>query len=189
MANLKRVRIDWTGTAVTGGGVTTLYFDATATGFVSALATALTAWKAYLPNTVNYFLHNTGETVDMATGKPNGVWTDGSNASANGSSATPFAAGVGARVVWDTGGFNNGRRVRGASFLVPLVTTAYDVGGSIEATALSALQTAASALVTAQTPHFVVFTRPTAARPIGASAAVTAAVVPDQVSWLRSRRT
>lgn len=189
MANLKRVRILWGGTGIVGPGTSTLYFDSTATGFVSALSTMLTAWKTYLPNTTTVHIDNAGETIDMATGSPNGVWTDGSTFGATGNSASTFAAGVGARAVWNTAGFNNGRRVRGSTYIVPLVTTAYNVGGSLEATALSALQSAATAMVTAMSPHFVVYSKGPAGVSAGNTAAVTGAVVPADISWLRSRRT
>lgn len=188
MANLNRVRVELTGSAVTGGGVSTFYFTAGATGFTAALGDFWEAVAAFMPDSCTVIVPNAGETIDLATGQPNGVWTDGTAESHTGSGGSNFFAGVGARAVWETLGYNNGRRVRGSTFLVPLRNGVADGAGTIESGVLSDLQDAADALVAAQSPDFVVWTRAVGGTG-GATSAVTAAVVPDKTSWLRSRRT
>ena len=96
--------------------------------------------------------------------------------------------GVGARVEWITGVVFNGRRVRGRTFLVPLAKSRFEGPGMLTSGCVSVLQAAASALVSAT--DLRIWSRPSGAPgALGGSALVSAAVVPDQVSWLRSRRT
>jgi hypothetical protein len=92
------------------------------------------------------------------------------------------------RIQWKTLGYNNGRRVTGSTFIVPLPSSAYVADGNINTTVGGALLTAGAALVTAQGTNFVVYSRPKAAG-VGSTAAVTQCVVDNHTSWLRTRRT
>lgn len=188
MADLKRLRVGWEGTGVVGPGVSTLHFTDVAVGFVPDVWDMLQILKAYIPDTVVITLPNSGETIDVATGQANGTWTDGTASSTTCTGSPNYAAGVGARIAWQTAGFNNGRRVRGSTYLVPLSAAQYDQG-TIGTTPLAAMNAAVAAFITAVDGEMVVYTRPTPTVPIGATAAVVGGVIPDKVSWLRSRRT
>lgn len=137
---------------------------------------------------VQIVIPSSGDLVESTTGDLVGTWSDpGTGGSVSSTGTSGFTNGVGARVVWNTGGLFGGRRVRGSTFLVPLGADAYEGAGNITSTMLADLQAAADALVAATTP-FGVWSRPTATSP-GEFNEWTSARVPDQVSWLRSRRT
>lgn len=127
----------------------------------------------------------TGELV--ATGVPStAAWTR------QGGGTTNYAQGVGARVVWDTPEINHGRRVRGSTFIVPIIAANYDVDGTLLTGFKGVLDTAATTLISAlgaAQMDLVVWTRPnpTLGRP-GKQNPVTTGSAPDKVSWLRTRR-
>ena len=57
----------------------------------------------------------------------------------SGSGQGGFAAGVGARVVWETGAVRNGRRVRGSTFVVPIWSSAYETNGTLHTATINDL--------------------------------------------------
>lgn len=190
MTDIKRVRVGWSGAGVVGPGVSTFYYVSTATGFPADLMTFFTAVRALVPDSVQWNIPNSGDTISVETGRPTGTWSDsgGGNLVATGNSA--FVMGTGVRIKWPTGQIINGRRVVGATFIVPLSSNQFEGSGAILGTALTTLQAAASALATAGIAKRVIWHRPTSvAAANGNVGAVTVAQVPDAVSWLRSRRT
>lgn len=190
MASLDRVRVVWTGTSIVGPGVSTFYTTGTGAALNAALKTYFTAITSAFPNLKGQWEFAAGgETIDSATGTLTGSW--GGSTSSSIVMASPNASwvsGVGARVVWNTNGFVSGRRVRGSTFMVPLQQSAYDADGTLVGSFVTLLQTSANALV-ASVPQLTIWSRPTAAHPVGGATPVTSATVPDKVSWLRSRRT
>lgn len=101
-----------------------------------------------------------------------------------------YSAASGAVVTWRTAGVRNGRRVRGRTFLVPLASNSYAPDGSLDTTALAALNTAAAALANGSgTPDLGVYARPSAP---GANDGIWYAAIGhtinDKVAILRSRR-
>jgi len=105
-----------------------------------------------------------------------------------GTDPTGWVEGVGARIKWQTSGIRGGRRVRGSTFLVPLGVQHFDSAGKIDAAAVSLADVEAAAFVSATTPNLRIWSRPNGG-PNGQSNEVTGGAMPDQVSWLRSRRT
>ena len=93
------------------------------------------------------------------------------------------------RFVWNTGARRSGRLVRGSTFLVPVIRSTFDGPGHVDDAARTALQTAATNLVTAAGANLRILSRPGVRVTTGGSAAIISATVPDKVSWLRSRRT
>lgn len=96
------------------------------------------------------------------------------------------------RVKWFTGGIVHGRMVQGSTFIVPLMTTAYETDGTLTSAVTSNASTAANTLISAT--DTVIWSRPfpgSTGNPAraGSSHAVIAATIPDKVSWLRTRRT
>jgi len=190
MASLSRVRVGWTGAAVVGPGVSTFYTAGDGATLQAALRTFFTAIGGSFPNLKGQWdFPSEGEVIDSATGELTGAWTGATAASIPWSSNNAvWVNGVGTRIVWNTSGFLRGRRVRGSTFLVPLSLATYDTDGTIAGAVLTQLKAAADALIE-DVPELTVFSRPTAAGGNGGSTPVTAASVPDKISWLRSRRT
>lgn len=188
MPNLVRVRTEWNGSPVVGPGVSTFYFAEAHTGFVADVAAFFAALITLVPTGVTFTTQNTGDLIDVATGELSGTWTDGTTATAISSGSGAYALGVGARVRWATSGIRNGRRVRGSTFIVPLIAGAYDTAGTLSTPTLNTISTAANALFTGSTPEQRVYSRP-APGLAGQSNTVVGLTVPDKVSWLRSRRT
>ena len=186
MASIQRIRCELTGT--TGlPGLATFY---STTSVPSAKADVEDFWDAVrglMPSGLSIRVPNTGDIIEDSTGELVGTWTEGSAATLNGSNALEYAAGVGVRIQWNTGGIRNGRRVRGATFLCPLTRDSFDAQGTIGSSSLSTIQAAADAL--AASGEFVIWSRPTSTAPAsGDSFAVTGATVPDRITALRSRR-
>ena len=144
--------------------------------------------KSFIPNGVTITVPNTGDTINEATGEIDGVWTaSGGGTVTSTGGAGAWVAGVGMRSVWVTGGITRGRRVRGSTFVVPLIAAAYDTDGTLTSGAQSALTTANTFMGVDAT--FGVYTRPSPAASNGAFHVALAELAPDRVSWLRSRRT
>lgn len=188
MTTLARVRVVWGGTGVVGGGVSTFYSaDSDGAPLAAQLLTYFNAIKGILPPSVNFVVDNGGATIDSDTGELNGSWSGGAGGGGTGTGAGAFAQGVGMRQVWVTTTIHRGRRVRGSTFLVPIGTSNYESDGTLTSGVVTAVQAAAAALVTAAAGNMVIWSRPLGVSP-GATAPVTAALTPDKVSWLVSRR-
>jgi len=168
--------------------VSTFYFDEAHTGFLAHLHTFWAAVGIRVKVGVNFSTPNTGDLIDIATGQLSGTWTDGSASSVSASGSGSFAQGVGARISWATSGIRGGRRVRGATFVVPLTVDNYDADGTLGAAYRGTFETAAAALVTSSAGNMRVYSRPGGGLP-GQENAVIGSSVKDTVSWLRSRRT
>lgn len=191
MADLARVRVEWTGVAVTGPGVSTFYTSGDGSTLQAALITYFQAIKGEFPNLKGQWrLPADGEIIDSATGDLTGNWTGATQTDVQWNSASAlWVAGVGTRAVWNTGGFLRGRRVRGSTFLVPLSLNSYDSDGTISNPQVASLAAAGNALI-ASVPTLTVWSRPTESGAAdGGSTPITSCTVPDKVSWLRSRRT
>lgn len=103
---------------------------------------------------------------------------------------SPYSAASGAVITWRTGTVKNGRRVRGRTFLVPLANVAYETDGTLNASALSTLQTAAQGMINnSGFSNPCVWSRPSAVGATdGTFAMITSASIPDMGSILKSRR-
>lgn len=191
MATLARVRVSISGTTVIGGGVATFYSsNADPSAFNTALRAFFVSVSPFQPIGTVYSFEGGGDTIDEASGEINGSWSMTAPAVVNGGVNAAYAGGVGTRVVWATSGITRGRRVKGATYIVPLLASQYDVNGAIADASLTTMVTAANTLRAADSGSMRIYTRPNAALgTVGKSQAVTGATVPDKVSWLRSRRT
>nr|CRY96854.1 hypothetical protein [uncultured prokaryote] len=189
MATLARIRVAWSGSGVTGAGVSTFYSnDSDPAVLRTALVTYFGVWKDLVPTVINWTTPTSGDTIDSATGEINGAWTGGTASTITGTLAGQgYAQGVGVRAVWNTAGIVGGRRVRGTTFMVPVSSGVYDSDGTIKSTNLVTMQGAATGLVTDASGTLVVYSRPAPGR-AGTSSVVTSGTVPDKVSWLVSRR-
>jgi len=145
MTTQARVRVTWDGL---GGlpGVSTFYYPSSAP-VLTGLTSFFNAIKGLVPSTLTWTIPNSGDTIDMTDGSLVGGWLGTGGGTVTGTQVgQTYAAGVGARVQWNTLGIVGGRRVRGATFIAPITGSNFDASGTIGSTALSTLQTAASAL-------------------------------------------
>jgi hypothetical protein len=128
------------------------------------------------------------ETTNMMTGVLSTASVAGMQG--NGGAGTNHAAAVGAVVTWRTNVVRNGRIIRGRTFLVPLVSTAFSPDGTLSSIALTALNNAATAARDATgNGDLGVLARPSSPGAAdGQWAAVTAHSVPDMGAVMRSRR-
>lgn len=177
------VRMDgWPGAP----GFMTFYVNDGTTG-QPAVLDFINAVKSSFDSHITFTVPGEGDIIDDASGVIQGTWTVGSPTTVSGTGNQQFAAPAGACITWSTGTIVNGRRLRGRTFLVPLIVACYDADGTIGGATLTALRNAASALWVAA--DLKVWHRPTAPGALdGSSAAVSGSTVSDRVSILSSRR-
>lgn len=198
MANMMRYRVGWQN-ALGNEGVTTFNFgdglatdSLTAQGAVNAIAAFFVDLQTLFPDETTLTFGTEYVVIDVEDGElvavDNIATAPGVVA---GTANTVYAAGVGIRVVWTTQGIRNNRRVRGSTFLVPVVSGAFQVDGTISDTTVTVIQDAAEELIdqmnTVSAP-LQVWSAPREASP-GVINPVQGARVPDMPSWLRTRRT
>jgi hypothetical protein len=182
---IRKVPISWQ-TGVGGSGVSVFYSEFGSDPTV-ALALFINTIRIYFPPVVTWTIPSSGDVVDVTTGQITGAWTGGTAASNTGTGAAPYVAGTGAFVRWATGSIVNGRRVKGRTFLCPLITTAFDAAGTLADTTVTAMNAAVATLVS--TSDLVIWHRPsTIPGTDGAECPVLSGQVGDVVTSLRSRR-
>jgi hypothetical protein len=177
-------------------GVTTMYFAGAPTqAEIDGIRAFYLALVAILPTGLTIQVPSTGDSIDETDGSITGTWSVATTpAVVTGTAAGTYAGMAGAVIHWLTAGVVNSRRVRGRSFLVPLIAAAFDASGSLSATTITTITNAGNALLTA-TDTLAVWARPfdgTVSDPdprLGSSHFVTSIRVPDLAIALRSRRT
>ena len=192
MASIYRLRVGWAGTGVVGPGLTTLFFDDTATvaNITPAVNTFFTAIKSYAAPGITWTIPNGGDTIDPVTGALTGTWTSGGAYTVTSSSSGAFAEGVGVRIDWKSHIIRYGRRVRGAMYFCPIASLYLTNQGLPDSTMVTNIQTAANTLIASSGVVPVIWARPNAKKShTGEQAIIDSAVVPTAISWLRSRRT
>jgi len=169
-----------------GSGVAT-HFAVPGSELQPAFSTFWESVAAKMAGTVNIHVPTTGDQLDEATGLLTGAWTFGIGGNYDGGGTGAYAGGVGAVIQWITTGLVEGHRVRGRTFVVPLASNSYDGDGTLSASVVSALESAANVLLTAAAGNHVVWSRP---RP-GVAGSIHPVVdfrVSDRVAWLASRK-
>lgn len=198
MTALRRVRSVFSGFPG-GPGISTHYFLDTDTA-VEGLRVMWEALNDVLPTDVTIQVENVGDEIESTTGELLGTWPASDVVlPVSGDGVGVYAAPVGSVIDWLTDTVLDGHRVRGRTFVVPLVGSAFEANGSINSTALGQITTAASNFQAGQISSFVIWHRPRAARAadgsrpavtarVGGHALVTSVRVPDKAAVLRSRR-
>jgi hypothetical protein len=143
-----------------------------------------------MPAGVTINMPTTGPRINPVNGDLVGSWIRASTSTMSGSAGTTYAAGVGASVRWETGVVLDGHRVRGRTYLVPLVSAIFDADGTLMFSQQALILNAALATVTAMGTNMQVWHRPstTGTPHVGSAVPVTTAAVPDRPAILRSRR-
>ena len=189
MATVSRIRVTWSGTPVTGPGISTFYVDGALTaGWPAALVTLFTSWKGFFPSGITWTIPGVADLLDVSTGVLTGANAPGGGGVVGSSGgAVDFKPGVGARVRWATAGVVAGRKVTGTTFLVPVASVEIPNGvpsASLASTGPGAANT--YRLTAGITP--VVYSKPTVSRG-GTVHPITSTSMPSSLTWLRSRRT
>jgi hypothetical protein len=201
MATMNRVRVGWSGWAGQPG--LTTFFLADGRLDVTPIKNFFTAMASYVPNQVVWTIPSLGDKIQDLDGAIGGSWvgTGGGQVNATGAS-TGYPASAGFCIDWKTGTIVNRRRIQGRSFFVPGATAIYQSDGSIIEATRTAIQAAATTLITTLGTDFLVWSRPVVA-PVpnpplgdpghvtprdGSSGPVVASFVPDIAAVLRSRR-
>jgi hypothetical protein len=213
MTEILRVKLGWSG--FTGGpGYSVFHFREWQDGTPATAHTVEMAQAAYgrvrnfavnignlVPPTVTLRVEPEVEVIEDTNGQLEDVFsvTAGTAVTGSGANTTGYSAASGAVINWKTAIVRKRRRIRGRTFIVPLAQGCYEQNGTLNASALSGLQTAANTLaaVTANEPELGVYARPTRTKntdgtwtesPDGQWAQVRSALVPDMAAILRSRR-
>jgi hypothetical protein len=195
MADVLRIRVGWTGGAVVGPGVSTLYWRADSTAVPAAVLAFFNAIKGLVPNGVTWTVPNELDIVTVETGILSGVssQTGGGTLASTGGTGD-YKPGTGLRVLWNTAGITRGRRVHGTTFICPIMGVEIP-GGVASASAASVIPAAAAALLATAGNDMVVYSKPKAPPggigpdSPGAINPVTSATAPQKMTWLRTRRT
>lgn len=188
-----RVTARWSGFAG-APGYSNFHFQSS-TGVVEAaearneVHTFFSTLSARLAPPVRIEVESTVEVLDDATGALVSYVQDGTElAPIVGATTGSFSGPTGAVVNWLTNSVVNGRRSRGRTFIVPLVSTAFDTDGTLTGAALADLNNAAEGLAgDGFTSGFGILSRPAGGGTISFSE-VTGYRVPDMAAVLRSRR-
>lgn len=176
-------------------GVSTMYLsDAPVAANLTTIRTFWNALVAGLPNTLSLQVFGSGDIIDDTDGRIAGSWTAAAPAVVAGTSASGYGAPVGSCVNWLTNGIVAHRHVRGRTFIVPTVNQ-FEPGGTLLATWITTLTTAASTMMTGLAPLLTIWARPFEPKPgddaparDGSSHQAIGVSVPDKAIVLRSRR-
>lgn len=142
----------------------------------------------FLPSDVTIDIQPDIAVIDEATGALTGYALADVGTPIEGQVPGAYSAPSGGLISWRTNTIAKGRRLRGRTFIVPLVNTAYDAQGSLSSTAIGSLNDAAEALAgDAFSSTFGIWSRPVDGAG-GTFGEVTSWSVPDMAAVLRSRR-
>lgn len=203
MALILRVKANWTGFAG-APGYTVLHFRDFGTGegggtevdatqaqqATTKVRTWFNSMAAFFPDDVTITMDPVVDAIEDTTGVLQDSFGVTPGALVKGTSTTSYAAPIGAVVNWRTSSIRNGRRIRGRSFLVPLISSAFDTTGRLSAASVNDLAAAAATLAdSGTTPDLGVYARPSAPGAAdGQWAVVTSSNVPALGAVLTSRR-
>jgi hypothetical protein len=180
-------------------GVSNFYFGTGTSDSVSDVGVTqgrvrsfFAAFTLCLPTPISITVQPDSPVIDPVTGHMTGVLTAATPQTVVvGAGGSNYSAISGACVIWKSSIFMAGRNLRGKTFLVPLSTAAYDTDGTILASRLAELRTAAAALGAVgafpANQVLMVWHRPVSGAG-GASAISSTGSVNDRVAFLKSRR-
>lgn len=181
MSDVNKVVTTWSGFPGSPG-YTTMYFDGGATPPLAALKTFWATFVNVVPPAVTLNIASSGVGLNLGTGKPDGFWSGTAQTATTGTATGTWAAPCGLEIEWRTGQFSNGREFRAKSFIVPIVSPAYDTDGTIQGGIVNQVNAAAAALIAA-TPKLGCWSKTK-----HTFASATSARCLDKAVVLRSRR-
>jgi hypothetical protein len=155
-----------------------------AQGFADDLRAGFNSLVTLLPDDVLISFESEARELNTTTGQLIAVHSITAPASVAGTNTGTYSAPSGARVDLITGGIVAGRRLRGRTYVVPLIGTAYTNTGLISSTAQSTLETAFEMF----RDETDLYSLGVWSRTHGVIADVTSVNVPNEAAILRSRR-
>lgn len=181
----RKVQVVWN-TGPGGSGLSTFYTLESVDATVE-IGTFFNAIKSLLSDTISISVPASGDTIEVTNGHLSGAWVGGTAATYTGTAHSAYAAGTGAFVKWLTSGIAGTHRVRGRTFICPLLVSGFDVDGTLSGSYVTAIQNAANTL--AASGKLNIWHRPSAPGAVdGSLHTVIAAQVPDKVTSLATRR-
>lgn len=194
MTTVGRVLTRWVGGPSSPGltVMNTAWTVGSSQAAVNAVRAFWSSFAATIPSAYTLTVDPTIELHDMVTGDLTGTDTAATPpAAVVGTGATGWAAGSGCRMNWLTGSVAAGHRIRGRTFIVPVLSANYQTDGSIVDANVTTYTgygtTLISALNTANAP-LAVWTRTSPTSTSAYLTNVTSASCADQVAVLRGRR-
>jgi len=205
MALVALVRTAWSGTSG-GPGVSQIAVLGAAGGdwnpsgaqaAVNAVRAFWDAIKAYLPNELTLTVSPVVDTYIRETGV---LFSSSIAATAPavvvGTATGSYAGGSGIKVTWETGQIRDGRRVRGATYIVPADGTSFTNTGTVASATKTAINSAATTMMASMVTGSVtlgVWSRPreattTLAARDGAAFQVSQGICSSKSAILRGRR-
>lgn len=135
-----------------GPSVSTFHFDGTAgSAAAGAAANAIRAFflalAGSLPDDVTVTFDSEVREIDVATGELTNVVSIAPPPPVPGTVTGEWPAGTGARIVWQTPRILRGRRVRGATFIVPIGAGLFTTGGQLGIPMITACNSAGTTLI------------------------------------------
>ena len=191
--------VAWTGQGAVGGGVSVLHFGSTSmAGNPAAVLAFFNSIKNFFTSDTVWTVPSSGDVIDDETGLLISSWASpGGGTVAGAATGHNYAEAVGLRIKWDTATVLGGHHLVGSTFLTSFNAVEYQNDGTVQDGTVAAVQAAGTTLIGAAT-NFRIWMRPRKADPThvppiaargGGSANVVTAIVPDKISWLKSRRT
>lgn len=170
------IKTNWNGTSG-GPGLTQIAIAETVSGgsgsfftssniqtSVNAMRTFWDAIKAYMPNELTLTVSPTVDIYDQVNGELIGsITATVAPTGVGGTDTGAYSMASGMKATLQTGTIANGRRVRGAIYIVPAGLSAYNITGQVFSTARTAVNAAGTAFMSAlATPALiqVVYSRP-----------------------------
>lgn len=189
---LQRFRVGWTNFPG-APGVSTHYLSTSVADY-TAIRTFWNTITPLLPNGLTITFPSIVDIINEATGQLTGSIAVTPMAQiVSAAVQQPYSGTSGGVIRWVTPAIQNGNRVTGRTFLVPLHRDQYQNDGSLASTFITTVQTAAVTLLAAYADGIKVWSRPFAGTPgnparAGAYFTAIGAVVPDLAVVMRSRR-
>ncbi len=190
MTTLAKIETTWAGFPG-APGKTIMYSTVSGIATVqAALHDFFDAIKGHWVGAFTWQVEGAGVTISDVDGLVDGAWSQTAPAVVTGTHVSnAFAGPCGTKVVWSTQQIANHRLLKGATMLVPIDASAFDSDGTIISGVKESLQTAADAFVSDAGSVARIFSRPRPAMPVGVSAAIVSATVPERLVVRRSRST
>jgi len=160
MPSMQRVTATWTGFAG-APGTTTLWFQGSSIIAPTAIKPFFDAFAPYIPPAVSIQVNGNGELVDPLTGEVTGTWPGAAAGVTVGTgTASTLLLTEGPMMGLDTGAYRRGHQVRGRIFLIPCLAAAVSSTGAVAAPVITAMNTAATNLISVSGSQWGVFHRP-----------------------------
>lgn len=193
MSAIQRVQVQWTGfQGAPGYSVLHNFTSGDPQGgnlFHDAVDAMFRAMSPVITSDVVLQVEDEWQILESSTGVLEGVEaTTNPKTDINAGGIGAYSTPVGAVINWGTDTIRNGRRLRGRTFVVPLVGSAFGSDGQLTTDAQSTLQGAVTGFIGTFGIEPIVFGRPGPLGNDGVFGPITSGRVPRLAAILRSRR-